>query len=284
MTIQEAVYQLAQALSISLYEKREAQQISYWAMEYITKFTATECRLHAHEMLSAEQLNLWNNYKTELLKGKPIQYILHEVWFYGKKWYVDEGVLIPRPETEELLEWIIDDNKPKANQQVIDIGTGSGCLAITLKKEFPDWNVWAIDISNDALTIAKHNAAIHEANVQFEIYNILNKENWPQLPTFDIVVSNPPYVLEKEKAGLHQNVLQYEPHIALFVPNEKPLLFYEAIAQFCKEHLNPEGSVYVEVNEMFAEEVKEIWKEIFHEIIIQKDMAGKNRMVKARKK
>ncbi len=219
------------------------------------------------------------------MQHQPVQYVLHEAWFYGMKLYVDEHVLIPRPETEELVEWMLKDaetNKQPIN--ILDIGTGSGCIPIALKKNMPAAEVWAVDISNEALLVAQRNADTQQTSITFQQADILNKPYPSVLPTFDVIVSNPPYIPLSDKTAMHPNVLQHEPHLALFVANEDPFLFYNAIVDFAQSHLNPGGSLYFEIHEAMGEQVKQLLTQKgFINAQVKKDMQGKDRMVKATK-
>jgi release factor glutamine methyltransferase len=200
------------------------------------------------------------------------------------KLLVNEHVLIPRPETEELVEWIIKDVEQSGNKgfSLIDIGTGSGCIPIAVKRKIPQITACAIDISDDALQVAKLNAIDLKVDVKFLNLDFLDEEEWKQLGNYDLIVSNPPYIKKSEESTMRDNVLKYEPPLALFVPNEKALIFYEAIARFSREHLKPGGSIYVEINEALGESVIEVFtKNGFSDIILKKDMQGKDRMVKA---
>ncbi len=219
-----------------------------------------------------------NDALTKLKNLVPIQYILGETEFYGLKFKVNSSVLIPRPETEELVHWIIDDYQSKS-PAILDIGTGSGCIPITLKVNIPESKVQSWDISEDALSIAKSNAELNNVHVCFEKQNALALSNLKD--KFDVIVSNPPYVLDKEKELMHNNVLDYEPHLALFVPDNEPLLFYEAIARFAKTNLNPNGALYFEINEAFGSATVKMLEELgFVKVELKKDLFGKDRMVK----
>lgn len=217
-----------------------------------------------------------------LLAGEPVQYIVGFAWFYGLKFKVNNEVLIPRPETEELVEWILNDTKNK-KVSVLDIGTGSGCIATTLKVKNSQLEVSAIDISESALITASRNAYRQGADVSFWTFDILNEANWKKMPNFDIIVSNPPYIPHREKTLMHTNVLAHEPHLALFVEDENPLVFYEKIADFAKKCFNTEGGVlYFETNEFNAHEVVTMLNSKgFSDIVLQKDMSGSDRMIKA---
>ena len=230
-------------------------------------------------VLTTHQEEILNDYLNRLLKYEPVQYILGYAEFYGLKFKVSPAVLIPRPETEELVEIIISEiGSPQS--KILDIGSGSGCIPITLKKNIPDADVTGIDISEDALHIAKENAIANNVDVSFARMDIL--KNMPE-DKFDMIVSNPPYIGYDEKEKMNDNVLIYEPHLALF--SDDPLLFYKRIAEIAPQILNPNGRIYLEVSEFRANEVAEIFSKggedagIMARVQIKKDMSGKDRMV-----
>jgi release factor glutamine methyltransferase len=215
----------------------------------------------------------------ELQAGKPLQYILGEVIFYGLKFYVNPDVLIPRPETEELVYLIIQTTKGSAKHYntLLDIGTGSGCIPISIKKNLPALDVSALDVSRPALELAKKNAKLNDVILNFIEADILT---YHADLAYDIIVSNPPYIKEEEKTAMHQNVLDHEPHLALFVTNEDPLIFYKAIADFSQQHLNIDGFLFFEINEFLGNEMKDMLRSKgFRNIQIIKDMQGKDRMI-----
>ena len=219
-----------------------------------------------------------------LRKFEPIQYIVNEVEFYNLKFYVNRNVFIPRPETEELVFWIVDRHKNRDSKlrRILDIGTGSGCIAISLAFNLPDCEVSAFDISSEALDVARKNAIINNVNVDFFKEDVLNCKKLPK--KYDIIVSNPTYIIENEKNKMQSNVLKYEPDIALFVNNDDPLLFYRKIAQLGQKHLISEGSIYFEINEYLGSELLILFKtEGYKEITLHKDIFGKYRMVKCRR-
>jgi release factor glutamine methyltransferase len=215
----------------------------------------------------------------QLQTGKPIQYILGETTFYGLKFFVDEHVLIPRFETEELVQLVIKTLKKNGYEfkKVLDIGTGTGCIPITIKHALPELQVAAIDISPEALTIAKRNADLNEVQVDFYEADMLLYQSTEH---YDVIISNPPYIRAMEKADMHQNVLDHEPHLALFVSNEKPLIFYEAIAKFGRTNLTPNGMLFLEINEYLGSEMKQMLSEAgFVNISLIQDMQGKDRII-----
>lgn len=219
-----------------------------------------------------------NDALNELKKGNPIQYILGEADFFDLKFKVNEHVLIPRQETEELIHLIIK-NSSKANK-ILDVGTGSGIIPITLKTELITPQVFGLDVSAEALKVAKQNALNHKAEVSFIEQNILDESNWDNLPNdLDVLVSNPPYVLNSEKELMHHNVLKFEPHLALFVEDDNPLLFYKAITELGIKKLKKGGALYFEINEQFGKETASLLKENFYSVNIVKDINGKDRFV-----
>lgn len=292
MQIQEALLHLRKDLT-AIYDERESDQIAQWVIEFITGFTRADRLLHKTDLLTELQLLQWNKFKAELLQSRPVQYVLGEAWFAGMKFFVDERVLIPRPETEELVEVVVASSRltvdssqlTVASQQptsLLDIGTGSGCIAISIKKKNPGWDIWAVDLSTDALDVAKLNAKSLGADIHFEQTNILDKSSRDVLPEFDMIVSNPPYIPLKEKEEMRDNVLQHEPHLALFVSNDDPLIFYREIISFAIDHLHPGGFLFFEIHEELAKQVLSLLSASnYLQIILQKDMQGRNRMIRA---
>jgi release factor glutamine methyltransferase len=266
----------------SVYDEREADNIADWVFEKVTGSKKLERRLNRNGELKEKDFLQLQIYLRQLLQHKPVQYVLQEAWFYKMKFCVNENVLIPRPETEELVEWIIEDSKSAGSKStnIIDIGTGSGCIAVSLKKELKNSKITAIDTSEKALQVAKQNSTELHAEIDFIQIDFL-KEEWKQLPTFDIIVSNPPYIPLKEKDFLAKNILEYEPSLALFVQNNHRFIFYEKISEFAKSHLNGGGKIYVEVHENYAQEVKDIFETAGFTAQTKKDIYGKERMVKA---
>ena len=282
-TVQQAYEQLRQQLQ-TLYDQREANAIAAAVIAHITGFDNTGRLVNKHKQLTQEQEDTYHTMTKELLRQKPLQYVLHEAHFYGMDLYVDESVLIPRPETEELVDWIIKEKgaRDKGQYSILDIGTGSGCIPIALKKHHLVAEVHAIDISEQALAVAQRNAEAQGTSVQFHLLDILNESLWGQLHKFDIIVSNPPYITEKEAEEMHNNVLLHEPHTALFVPDTQPLLFYEAIASFGLQHLHNNGLLFFEINEAYGKEMNEMLQaKGYQNIELRKDMQGKDRMIKA---
>ena len=281
MTMQEATYYLLNNLR-TIYPDGEASQITDWVIEHLTGSKKAERMIYKNADLTEQEEKQLQQYTERLLNREPVQYVLNESWFCGLNLYVDKNVLIPRPETEELVEWIISNCKfPVDELKILDIGTGSGCIPISLKRRIRKAEVWACDISEKALAVAKRNADALGADVNFMQLDILGKEQRNQLPEFDIIVSNPPYVPEKDKAQMQPNVLNYEPPTALFVPDNDPLVFYKAIAVFGKTHLNPKGTIYCEIHENLGSPVEEIFSSSGYTTQLKKDMQQKDRMIKS---
>jgi release factor glutamine methyltransferase len=218
----------------------------------------------------------------ELMDSKPIQYVTGTAYFYDLELDVNPSVLIPRPETEGLVKWAADDHKNIIGLRVLDIGTGSGCILLALGRILSNPKLTGIDVSDIALVTATHNAEKYGIPADFKQLDILNEEEWGVPVKFDIIISNPPYVREAEKSLMKPNVLDYEPHLALFVSDNDPLVFYRAIAAFSRKNLNENGKVYVEINEKLGEETLQLFKkEGFIDVQLQRDLLGKDRMIRA---
>lgn len=257
-----------------IYEESEANNMAYWCIESVLAYTKSDCILKPLDSISKEQSAKLTEIVNRLRLQEPIQYILGECFFYGLSFQTNKHTLIPRPETEELVEWILKEDF----DTLLDIGTGSGCIPIAIAKNASS-SVSALDISESALQVAKTNAALNEVEVEFFQADILKN---PSLGKFDVIVSNPPYVLESEKKLMRKNVLQHEPHTALFVKDNEALMFYNSISDWAKLHLNNNGKLFFEINEKKGNEVLLMLHEKgFGELILKKDMRGKNRMVKA---
>jgi release factor glutamine methyltransferase len=221
----------------------------------------------------------------ELMAYKPIQYVTGTAYFYGLELEVNRSVLIPRPETEELVKWVADENQEKPGLKILDIGTGSGCIILALGKLLKNPDLTALDTSGKALQTAGRNAEKCRIHASFNKINILEENEWDQLGIYDLIVSNPPYVRESEKSVMQSNVLDYEPSAALFVPDSDPLIFYRAIAKFSTRHLSDNGRLYMEINENLGEEVRFLLEDKgLSDILIRKDMRGKERMVRCIRK
>jgi release factor glutamine methyltransferase len=263
-----------------IYSLGEATAITDWVFEKMASLKRTDILKNPEKKISAAADKLIQKTLNELLLHKPVQYVLGEAWFYHMKIKVNGHVLIPRPETEELVEQLIKDRKSKlTDPAILDIGTGSGCIPIAIKKNLPASIVTGIDISKDALILAKENATLHNAHISFKQVDFLDETAWSGLGLFDIIISNPPYIPVHEKENLGKNVTDFEPHLALFVPGNSPLVFYEKIAAFGRDHLLPNGKIYLEIHEDFAKETAALFMKNYQTVMIKKDMYGKERMV-----
>lgn len=230
--------------------------------------------------ISSDIKELLDKALERLKKEEPIQYILGKTEFYGLPFKVNENTLIPRPETEELVEWILEEINVNDKRNILDIGTGTGCIPISLKKNLPNSNISAIDVSEEALEIAKQNAKLNEVEISFINEDILKTKRLNGM--FDIIVSNPPYVRELEKVEIKNNVLKNEPHLALFVKDDNPLLFYKKIADLAKSNLAKNGLLFFEINQYLGSETVDMLKSKgFTQIELQKDVFGNDRMIKA---
>lgn len=264
---------------VEFYPAHELNSMLYIMLDKFFDVSKKEVLIGTEKRLSESELLKIIYAVKDLKKHKPLAYILGEWEFYGLPFIVNEHTLIPRPETEELVQLIIKENE-LSNASILDIGTGSGCIAISLKATIPNSQVFAYDVSKEALGVARQNANKNNVEVTFKEVDILNDEEDLTL-TFDVIVSNPPYIPVKDKDSMDKNVLEYEPHLALFVENEQPLLFYMAIAEFAKKHLANRGKLYFEIHESLGIEVKNMLEtKGFCNIEIVNDMNGKNRMVK----
>ena len=263
-----------------LYDSMEAESFFAIALEELKGWKRTHLALNPDAELSGNEIEKWNAVLRELETQKPIQYIFGKAHFYGLEFEVNPNTLIPRPETEELVEWIITENQHKGKISLLDIGTGTGCIAISLAKNLPDAAVSAIDVSEGALATAKRNAQHNAVEVSFILKDILAAETLPQ--TYDVIVSNPPYVRNLEKEEIKENVLQYEPHLALFVDDNDPLLFYRKIAQLAMNQLSPNGRLYFEINQYLGPETVTLLEDLgFANVVLKKDIYGNDRMVAA---
>lgn len=258
----------------------EREAIVFRVLENVTGITRVDTLSQKNVPVPASVLEKLDQIIARLNQREPVQYILEEAYFYGRSFYVDNAVLIPRPETEELVDVALRVISKHSLQSAIDIGTGSGCIPITLKLEIPTLLVSATDVSDAALNVARRNASQHQADVHFLEHNILQDE----LPAvYDLIISNPPYIALEEKQTMEATVVAYEPHLALFSPGD-PLLFYRRLASLAKVALHPGGFLIVEINERFGSEVKEIFHQnSLREIEIIPDISGKDRIVKATK-
>jgi release factor glutamine methyltransferase len=268
----------------NFYDNNEIEALTLMVINEITGLNKAQIKAFPEKEVIPNQSEELTKILTKLQTGEPIQYILGHTEFYGLPFNVNPSVLIPRPETEELVEWVLFEVKSqKSKVQIVDIGTGSGCIAISLKKNLPNAEISAIDISITALETARQNADLNEVDITFIEMDILNIQgSHSQLTNpYTLIISNPPYVTQHDKKQMHTNVTNFEPHSALFVPENDPLIFYKAIADFAVENLMPEGLLFFEINENYGEQTVELLKnKSFINIELRKDMSGRNRMVR----
>jgi len=271
------------------YPDTEIKSFSCLILESVCNGNKSSVLQHKDNQLSLNEYFRIQEIIEELKKYRPIQYVLGETEFYGLRFTVDENVLIPRPETEELVEWVIKSppgpfHKRGRKHAILDIGTGSGCIAVALAKHLPEAEVFALDISDKALDVARRNAIKNQVDVHFFQHDILRDEPFPfSSLTFDCIVSNPPYVTSKEKAAMAKNVLDYEPHQALFVPQDNPLLFYERIADFARNRLKEDGSLYFETSSLYGQaSAKMLEDKKFRSVKLLKDISGNDRIIIAK--
>ena len=285
MLIREVVDKIWQQLS-GKYAETEIDSFVHILFKQYLDMTSFEIHLmQENDMPDDSERQILENVG-ELAKYRPIQYILGKTEFYELHFELTPDVLIPRPETEEIVDWIVCEYENKISNtslSIIDIGTGSGCIAVSLKANFPNSEVWAVDVSEPALSVAKRNAAKNNVEINFIKQDILNEElNYTDCDYFDIIVSNPPYVTPSEKAQMQLNVLEYEPHCALFTPENDPLIFFKRLAAFGIKKLKKSGRIFFEINEAYHEEVADILKQHgFSDISLRKDINGKWRMISA---
>jgi release factor glutamine methyltransferase len=273
MTIRDAVTTLAGQL-LKLYDEGEALNIANMVLEHVTGFTRSEMIVDKNKTLDAAEEEQLTKYADELLTHKPVQYVLGEAWFMNMKLRVTEDVLIPRPETEELTDLVIK-NVAKESR-ILDVGTGSGCIAIALKKYLPRSEVYAVDISERALLVARENASLNNVSVKFMEVNILDEAQWGKLPGLDVIVSNPPYIPATEKNLMAGNVVNFEPHTALFVPDNDPLIFYKTIVRFAESKTHP-CKLFFEIHESMGNELRAHLSG--YGIEIKNDLQGKERIM-----
>lgn len=266
----------------SLYPKSEINSFYFILLEHYGNYTTAEVLANVSTQLTDNITKAIQQAITELQTAKPIQYILGETEFFSNRFFVDENVLIPRPETEELVDWVLQTYPDKTYPlHILDVGTGSGCIAISLAKALPEAQVTAIDVSPKAIAVAQRNTKCNKVKIKFLQRDILQTETLPE--KYNIIISNPPYVRELEKNEMHSNVLNYEPHLALFVPDDRPLLFYEQIATLAQQYLKPKGRLFFEINQYLAAEMQVMLaQKNFTEITLRQDLSGNDRMLCAR--
>jgi release factor glutamine methyltransferase len=264
------------------YPDDEIRNIFFLVSEHLLNYSKIDILLKSNEPISAEAVENFNMLLARLRNWEPVQYVLGRTEFYGLPFRVDPRVLIPRPETEELVDWIIR-HEGKSKVSILDIGTGSGCIAVTLAARLTGAAVWACDIQKEALEVAVENAQCNGVEINFFYFDMLDGQS--SLPRrFDVMVSNPPYVREEEKAFMRRNVLDYEPSTALYVPDDDPLIYYRSIALLARKYLNDGGSLYLEINEKFPLEVVKLLKNAgLYAVEVKRDMGNKSRMVRGKK-
>lgn len=277
----------------TIYGKNEVASFFFLCLEHFLDVPRIQLSLEPEFTLKKNEAELFLKVLDELKLQKPIQYILGETEFFGLKFNVNKNVLIPRQETEELVDLILKCNSERSEEplKILDIGTGSGCIAISIAKNLPNAEVYAVDISDEALEVARENARLNKVNITFIKADILNEANWSSFSTpetsklkFDIIVSNPPYVRNLEKQEIQANVLDNEPHLALFVEDTNPLIFYKTITKFAVNNLKPNGQLYFEINQYLGEQTKQLLVDAsFAKIELIKDLNTNDRILKGTK-
>jgi len=279
MSLQDTKQAMKHQLS-NVYDALELNSIVNILIEEVTGWDALHQNIHKNDALEQSHTDQLTQYVEKLLTGKPLQYIIGKAWFMGKAFMVNEAVLIPRPETEELVEWVSEYahivNKPLS---ILDIGTGSGCIPIALKLALPNASIRAIDISKEALAVAQQNAATYNTDIDWIELDILQTKHLKD--QYDIIVSNPPYIPLREKPNMQSQVIDHEPAIALFVPDQYPLIFYSKIAHIGKSALKPNGQLFFEIHYDQGEAIMALLNEMGYHAELRQDIYGKDRMVRA---
>lgn len=274
----------------NIYDSNETESIFLMLIDHYLNLKRSDLSFNKSLSLNERDLRPLDLAINRLKEGMPVQYVIGETYFYGLKFRVNPSVLIPRPETEELVKWVIDSVKQMGSEfeqpeekHLLDIGTGSGCIAISLKNNLKDYIVSGLDISDESINTAKENARLNEVEINWMVTDILLAD--PDIQQqYSLIISNPPYIKMNEKDDMHTNVLEYEPHHALFVSNENPLIFYNAIADFSKKHLTNQGLLFFEINEYLGNQTIQLLKDKgFINIQLRKDMQGKDRMIRCMK-
>jgi len=264
----------------SIYPRNEIDSFYHILTQHKLGMSRVDKALSPNLMINEEAQTFFKHAISLLYSEKPIQYITKETEFYGLPFKVNKNVLIPRPETEELVSWLLKSTEPIENIKILDIGTGSGCIAIALAKNLPNAKITAIDFSKEALEVARENAKLNKVSIEFIQQDILATESLAG--NFDFIISNPPYIRELEKEEIQNNVLSFEPHSALFVDNDNALVFYRKIIELAKKHLQPNGSLFFEINQYLGIETLKLLSENgFSQNILKKDIFGNDRMTKS---
>jgi release factor glutamine methyltransferase len=286
MTFEVAEQSLKTALE-AIYDNREAAAIAAMVMEFVTGKSSMDRWLIKNELLSDTHVERLQQYTHQLVIGKPVQYVLGEAWFAGLCLEVTSDTLIPRPETEELVNWCATwataNITSTAPLTILEVGTGSGCIAIALQQKLPTAHITAVDISAAAIQVASNNAAKYNTPVHFKVQDFLDEKNWETLDSYDIIISNPPYIADMEKENMANHVLAFEPHTALFVPDNNALLFYNAIANFGNNHLSDGGALFVEINQALGKQTQEVFVQNNYNTLLKKDLFENDRMILATK-
>jgi len=286
MTFEAAEQSLTTAIH-GLYDNREAATIAGMVMESITGRSKMDRWLQKNETVSDNHLARLEHYTNELLTGKPVQYVLGQAWFAGMCLQVNEHTLIPRPETEELVNlcasWATINKTHHAPLKILEVGTGSGCITIALQKKLPSAQITAVDISNEAIKVAAANAIANNTAITFITLDFLDETCWHELGKYDIIISNPPYIADIEKESMAKHVLNFEPHTALFVANNNPLIFYSAIATFGNKYLNKGGALFVEINQALGLQTQDVFVHNNYNTVLKKDLFENDRMIVATK-
>jgi release factor glutamine methyltransferase len=262
-----------------IYDENEASNITKMVFESLANISRADVLRNPEMQIDQDTFSLLNQSLDQLLNHQPIQYVLGEAWFYHLKYKVSDAVLIPRPETEELVNLVIQHLKSSQQKTVIEIGTGSGCIPISIKKNIPEISITSVDVSNAALDLATTNANFHQTIIEFKQVDFLNELEREKLGMFDIIISNPPYIPHVEKNTMDKHVTDFEPALALFVPDEDPLIFYKAILRFAKNHLNEKGKIFLETHENFSGDVCALFKDAGFDAKVKNDLFEKPRMV-----
>jgi release factor glutamine methyltransferase len=280
MTIESANRLIVASLS-EIYDEREAASVSSLVMERLTAMPKGLRLLHKTDSFTTQQQEKFNQWLKELVAFRPVQYVLNEAWFGSMPFYVDENVLVPRPETEELVDWLLEENRDgELGLTVLDIGTGSGCIPVYIKKRRSDFRISALDISEKALEIAQMNGRKHNVDIDFFLSDIKDPIQREKINFIDLIISNPPYIPEKQKEAMDKHVKDFEPAVALFVPDDEPILFYKIIGDLATQKLKPGGAIFLEIHHDHAKEVMEWFRQNGFEVILKRDLSGNNRMIK----
>lgn len=272
-------YKIFRSQLCTIYDEIEAEHITRMIFESVMNISRLDIITHPNKELSLVEKNKLQQCLEELIQQKPVQYVIGFTWFYKLRFMVNEHVLIPRPETEELIAATIKELGDDAKNKILEIGSGSGCIPIAIKKNAPNTIVTSIDISESAIAVAKMNAEHHHTDISFRYFDFLDTENWNTLGKFDFIVSNPPYIPQREYEVMDNNVRLFEPASALFVPNHQPLIFYEKIAEFSIEHLHENGKIFLEIHQDFGKQVCAIFNEQRFTTELKKDIYENDRFV-----